>query len=310
MNERVPGCHGIAVSPKSLGLELGWLQEPPPVEVSVELCETVDRAPEAELVWQLEEPPRLGFPAITTQTWLEPSNRVWVGNTFNLSLRVDHPRRTINIAARSGNQQVILEALGSVALPLFFQRNGGLVLHAAAVAAEGSATLLCADGGSGKSSLLMGLVAAGWEALTEDQCVVDLDAEGRHRVWPGPSWVRLKRGAWLPPLVAEEPPRFETVDKVAWDLARHAAHSPARVDRLVLLEPPGGNKPVWEALPEEQVIGTLVRHAGPGSRTTERFAATVLPTLVNLGMSVPGFRMRLPRRPDWLKPGVALLESP
>ncbi len=52
-----PGCHGIAVSPPSLGLELGWLAEPPPLAVEVELQDTVERAPGAELVWQLDEPP-------------------------------------------------------------------------------------------------------------------------------------------------------------------------------------------------------------------------------------------------------------
>jgi hypothetical protein len=301
-----PACHGVAVAPNDLGLELGWLIERPPLAVDVELVDSVERAPDATLVWQLDEPPDFGLPAITAQSWRESADSVWVGNTLNLSLRVDYRRNVVSVAAKQGNRQVILEALASVALPLVAQRSGSLVLHASAACIDGSAVMLCAESGSGKSSLLMGLVAAGWQALSEDQCVVDLDPSGQHRVWPGPSWARLKRGASLPPLVVEQPSRFETVDKVAWDLGEQVAHSPADLDRIVLLEPPGGNDLTWEPLAEAEVIGALARHA-TWMQGADAFAPTVLPGLVKLGMSVPGFRMRIPRQPDWLEQGVGLL---
>ena len=306
MSEPIPGCHGIAVRPASLGKELGWLTDPPPHSVDVELVGPVERAAGAELVWQLDEPPDFGLPAITSQTWLEPDERVWVGNTLNLSLRVDHRREVVSVAAKDGNRQVVLEALASIALPLVAQRSGSLVLHASAARIGDSAVILCAEGGRGKSSLLMGLVAAGWDALSEDQCVIDLDAKGRHRVWPGPNWVRLKHGAVPPPLLVGRSPRFEAVDKVAWDLDRWVAHSPAALDRIVLLEPPGGSELVWEPLAEPEVIGALARNATWFQRQDD-FAEAVLPLVVKLGMSVPGFRMRIPRRPDWLEHGIALL---
>ena len=66
MSEVFPGCHGVAVAPDNLGLELGWLTDRPPLAVDVELVDWVERARDAELVWQLDEPPAFGLPAITT----------------------------------------------------------------------------------------------------------------------------------------------------------------------------------------------------------------------------------------------------
>ena len=109
-----------------------------------------------------------------------------------------------------------------------------------------------------------------------------------------------------PPLVADEAPRFVALDKVAWDLGAAAAHAPATLDRIVLLQPPGGSEPIWEPLAEAEVIGALAGHATWFQRQ-DAFAPSVLPGLVKLGMSVPGFRMRLPRETDWLEHGVTLL---
>jgi hypothetical protein len=153
----------------------------------------------------------------------------------------------------------------------------------------------------------MGLVNAGWEAVSEDQCVIELDGRARHRVWPGPNWVRLKHGAVLPPLVAERSPRFEALDKIAWGIGDGIAHAPAEVRRIVLLEPAGGSEVVFEPLAEPEAIGALAKSSTWFQRQ-EAFASQVLPLVAKLGMSVDGFRMRLPRLPDWLERGVALLE--
>lgn len=309
MNDRFAGCHGIEVSPASLGLELGWLAAPPPLHVDVEMAEAVERSPDAELVWELEEPPGFGLPAITTQTWHESPERVWVGNTLNMALRIDHRANLVTVAAKNGNQQVVLEALASIALPMVAQRNGSLVLHASAAANGDSGILVCAESGSGKSSLLMGLAAAGWQAVSEDQCAIDLDPEGRHRVWPGPSWVRLKHGAPSPALVAGRSPRFEALDKSGWDLSDHVAHGPAVLARIVLLEPAGGDDVVWEPVPETDVIAALAKQATWMQRQ-EDYPSHVLPAVAKLAMSVPAFRLRLPRQPDWLENAVAVIQRP
>ena len=87
---------------------------------------------------------RSGFPTISSQTWEEPDGRVWLGNTLNLSLRVDYDRNVVSVAARDGNTQVALEALASIALPLVAQHNGSLVLHGSAASVDGSGRCCCA----------------------------------------------------------------------------------------------------------------------------------------------------------------------
>ena len=306
MTSRFPGCHGIHVEPAAIGLDLGWMEDRPPAFVRVDVADEVPRAPEAELLWEQVEPPGFGLPSITTQTWREEQGSTWVGNTFNLALRVDHANAVVTVAPKDGNRQVLLEALASIALPLFAQQRGALVLHGAAAAHEGKGILLCAEGGSGKSSLLMGLVSAGWKAITEDQCIIDWDEAGNHRIWPGPSWVRLKQGTPPTTLVAGAEPRFEALDKVAWDLHEWMARASAHLEKIVLLEPPSGEEVVWEAVPTDRVIQQLTRHVTWIQGATE-FAPQSLPQVVRMAMEVPAFRMRLPVRPDWLDQGVPLL---
>ncbi|HZT91508.1 MAG TPA: hypothetical protein VFA05_05655 [Gaiellaceae bacterium] len=303
---QLAACHGIGVSPAEIGLDLGWLRVPPHADVRVDVVEEVPRDPEAQLVWELEEPPGFGLPSITTQTWQEPDGSTWLGNTLNMSLRVDYDRRAVTVAPKGGNRQVLLEALASVALPLVAQRAGSLVLHGAAAADDGHAVLICAPGGSGKSSLLMGLVAAGWSAISEDQCVVTWDGGGSHRLWPGPTWVRLKQGVAPRTLVVGTAPRFEALDKVAWDLSPWIAHEPARLERLVILEPPGGDEIVWEPVAPQNVIPLLAGQV-TWFQSESDFARAALPQVVRLAMEVPATRMRLPFREDWLPEGLALL---
>ena len=309
MTGKFPACHGIGVAPPAIGLELGWLEHVPPRSVTVEVVDQLTRSPDAELVWELVEPPGFGLPAITGQVWEEADGCTWVANTLNMALRIDHDRGVVSVAAKDRNEQVVLEALASLALPLVAQRSGALVLHGSAACLDGSAVLLCAQGGSGKSSLLMGLVTAGWQALSEDQCAVDLDEDGQHRIWPGPNWVRLKHGATRTPLVADVAPRFEALDKIAWDLGASIAHAPARLERVVLLEEPGGEEVVWEPIRPDAVVAGLTAHATWIQRP-DRFAAAVLPHIVKLAISVPGFRMRIPRQSDWLEHGVSVLTGP
>ena len=135
------------------------------------------------------------------------------------------------------------------------------MLHASAACIDGSAVMLCAESGSGKSSLLMGLAAAGWQAVSEDQCVVDLDSGGAHRVWPGPSWARLKRGAPLPPLVAGSRRGSRRSTRLRGISANGSPTRRPDLDRIVLLEPPGGSELSGIRSAAAEVIGSLTRHA-------------------------------------------------
>lgn len=303
---RSPACHGIGIDPADIGLDLGWLEASPPAAIRVEVVDEVERAPGAQLVWQMVEPPDFGLPEITSQTWHEPDGSTWLGNTLNLALRVDYARGSIAVAPRGRERQVLLEALASVALPLYAQHAGGLVLHGAGATRGGDGVLICGTGGCGKSTLLMALITAGWEAISEDQCAVDWDASGRHRVWPGPSWVRLKRGDAPKLLVVDTAPRFEAVDKVAWDLSRWMARRPTQLDKIVLIEPPGGDEVVWEPVPVAQAVPELAKRV-TWIRSEDDFARSALPQVVRLATEVPAFRMRLPQRDDWLHEGLALV---
>lgn len=304
VTERVPACQGVAVDPPEIGLELGWLNEPPPHRVLVQVADAVDRAPDAELAWELQEPAAFGLPPITTQTWTEPNDRIWFGNTLNLALRIDHPRQVITIATKNGNRQVLLEALASVALPMVAQRHGAIVVHASSACLGDSAVLLCAMGGGGKSSLMVGLIGAGWQAISEDQCVIEPDETGDYRIWPGYNWVRFKQG--VPPVSPVSERRFEAVDKVAWQLDGWMARAPARLDRIVFLEPPGGDEPLWEPVSSDDAI-TAVTRQSTWLHNQDSFIPVVLPQIVNLAVRVPAYRMRLPFTDDWLAHGIALL---
>lgn len=83
-------------------------------------------------------------------------------------LVTDHPRRVVANAATV--DQFAAPLLAAVLRTALDRDPDRAHLHAAAVAAEGTATLIVGPSGSGKSSLCAGLVAADWSYLS-DECV-------------------------------------------------------------------------------------------------------------------------------------------
>jgi hypothetical protein len=73
--------------------------------------------------------------------------------------------------------------LGSAFGALLHQR-GGFVLHASAVAVNGEAVLFCGASGSGKSSLVAALSAAGYPVLADDVGLIQTASSGRPMVAP------------------------------------------------------------------------------------------------------------------------------
>ena len=67
------------------------------------------------------------------------------------------------------------------------------LLHAGAIALPASCLLLCGDSGAGKSSLLAGLVHAGFPFVADD--ILPLEA-GSKLVQPVPLAISIKRGSW------------------------------------------------------------------------------------------------------------------
>jgi hypothetical protein len=73
------------------------------------------------------------------------------------------------------------------------RRSWLALLHAGAVASPAGCVLLCGDSGAGKSSLLAGLVHAGFPFMADD--IVPLEG-GSRLVWPVPLAISIKNGSW------------------------------------------------------------------------------------------------------------------
>ncbi|HEX6508504.1 MAG TPA: hypothetical protein VF221_12820 [Chloroflexota bacterium] len=222
----------------------------------------------------------------------------------NLALSVN-PRQGTVALAHWGNQLILDEGLSGVALPALASVHGALVLHASACSLRGRATLFTAPGGSGKTSLVTGLVAAGWEAMCEDQAVVEFSS-GAAVVWPGAPWVRLAHDVRVPPPIHNI--RFRAKDKLCWDIDPWMRRAPAQVERVVFLEPPGGPEPLWEPVDPAIAIGLLGRQATwhQGLRT---FGPRGFDQLVELALGIPCYRLRLPRSQHWLQQAVRVLDA-
>jgi hypothetical protein len=91
---------------------------------------------------------------------------------------------------------------------------------------------------------------------------------------------------------------FESEDKTAWDVADVHAVAPVELARVVLLDAPGGDAPVVEALARAEALRALARHAvwleDPEARGRALFGGVA--AVVG---KVPTVRMRLPRRDEW-----------
>ena len=92
-----------------------------------------------------------------------------------------------------------------------------LVLHAAALAHEGSAVVLCAQSGGGKSSLAAWLTADGFQYMTDEVIEIPLEDDCVHGF---PRSIFLKRGSafiWHGRLPQADSPRFlRFADNAAW----------------------------------------------------------------------------------------------
>jgi hypothetical protein len=187
------------------------------------------------------------------------------------------------------------QLVASFGVPMLLHGHDVLLVHGSACARDGEAIVVCADSGSGKSSMLVRLVDDGWRSLSEDLCTIDLREPQRPRVWPGPPWVRVAHG--------EPGPRgasvaFESADKTAWDLTGAHARGPVDLARVVLLEPPGGDEPTIDAMAHADALGALARHAVWLQDADERGRRLFEP-VAKVAATVPAVRVRLPRRDGW-----------
>lgn len=88
-----------------------------------------------------------------------------------------------------------------VVLMYYLARRGGLLVHAAAMIAEGSALLFPGVSGAGKTTLTRSLSQDGWAELLSDDRALVREAAGGYLAygtpWPGEAGVALNRAAPL-----------------------------------------------------------------------------------------------------------------
>ena len=216
---------------------------------------------------------------------------VWSGGEAAVSVSL-HDRR---VGAPSQPEARTLRAVAGMAIPLLAQSQGGLVLHAAAAGTTEGATLICGLSRSGKSTLHTGLLGRGWEAISDDVCVIDVGA-GAAQVWPGPSWARLSRSAAKPD--GDWRPRYEDEIKDAWDLDPFMRREAATVSRIVFLERKDAAALGWRSIAGEEAIGRLAPLA-PWLLEPVAAREHVFPLVVSLASAAPSFLLEVPDGPGW-----------
>jgi len=220
------------------------------------------------------------------------------------SIRVDPSGREIFVEAETeGLGEHLVVTYG---LPLLLHSTPAVLLHACAAVRPGGeeADLFCAKSGTGKSTLLAGLIGAGWRPVTEDVAVVDIRHPDAPVVWPGPPWVRVAGNG---PAGSDE--LFTVNDKTSWDISAVQVHSPVAVRRVVFLDAPAGSSPAWTSLDRRASIGALPQHMVWIAEPDQKAAAVFGPT-VALASRVSAARLRLPRANDWVERADAMLRSP
>jgi hypothetical protein len=139
-------------------------------------------------------------------------------------------------------------------IPLLLAEQGDLVLHAAALATNAGAVVVCGPSGRGKSTLAAVLAAQGLPVLAEDAVTVTLEAD-RILLWPGPAGVRL------------DPVTAQTLGKEAHALVRgKQMHFPAEpapsaeavpLAAIVALDPRGGSKAEVKAVTGPDALAAI-----------------------------------------------------
>lgn len=251
--------------------------------------------PSGPELWRLHDETDAGGGRRAIDRWLcRQDGSLVIHASEGPSLAVETATDTVTI--EPGADVITRQLIASFAVPLVLNAHDVLVLHASTVAKNGRALVVCGPSGSGKSSALVRMVDAGWQAVTEDVCAIDLRGDAP-MVWPGPPWVRKAYGE---PGPVGATLRFETPDKAAWDLEPWQPLGPLSVARLVFLDPPGGDSPQWRPLSQPEAVRDLAGHAAwladPADASRRLF-----PLALELTKHVEAVHLRLPRSNSWLE---------
>lgn len=295
-----PGCHGVQLS--RCPIDVGGSSGAPLAAASVELGPAGPAS--GERLWRVElEVEVEGVPVRAEQElWRRAEGTFHVQSSRGGALTVD--AATSTIVLDGSEEAVVAQLLTTYGLPLLLQERGALVLHAAAFAVDGEALLVAGASGRGKSSLLVAAVDTGFLAVSEDLCVLDLRGEVP-LVWPGPPWVRRRRGE---PGPRDATVRFETRDKTAWDLTGRQIRGPIPLAGFVGLEQPQGTAPRLQALARPDAIRRLAADivwlGHPDDRAAASFAG-----VARVSGVVAASTLQLPLGPSWLDQAPRLLAA-
>jgi hypothetical protein len=291
------GCHGVSLSPTPAADAYGHGSSDPAGFLAIDGVCPAAVPPGAALLWTAEVD---GHDA-THAMWRDPDLGLILTIAGRVVLRVDLDRRVAGVGDVS--PAVGLQLISTFAIPLAAQRWGAFVLHAACFARDDEALVVCAESGTGKSSLVVALADAGWQPLSEDMVALDTRVPGTVSAWPGPPWVRVTPGE---PGPAGAPISFETADKAAFRL--EVVDRPVRVRELVLLDRPHDEPTVWQSVSRAEVIGALSHHA-PWFEEPARRGEELFRRAVQLAGMVPARRLTLRRSADWRAEAVATFTS-
>lgn len=196
----------------------------------------------------------------------------------------------------------------------WMEKNGGQLIHAAAVGGPDGAVLITGKGGVGKSTTSLACVSAGMHYVADDYLVVTLD--------PKPLAHSLYNTAKLNPSQAERFPEFKRLiiggpvpdgEKTVMSLVPHRAHQVVpSLPLRAILTPRFGNKAETEFAPASATLlqgaaafTTLSQLPHAGSRTVD-FINRMVDRL-------PGLEMILghdvPRVPDAIRKLLSLSDA-
>jgi hypothetical protein len=182
--------------------------------------------------------------------------------------------RTLEEAVRCAETEV---------LAAFAERRPDLLwLHAAAVAREGSALLVVAASGQGKSTLATQLLARGWSYLSDESVAI---ARAPLVAYPVPLSPRVRRAE-----TAEVPPeRVHALERVEVEVpAAAVCDRPTPIAAVVMPEFVAGSAPVLERLPRAEGALRILQNCQGFDRSPE----VALSIAAALAIHCPHYRLR------------------
>jgi hypothetical protein len=170
--------------------------------------------------------------------------------------------REITIEPHPGVEEPLLRlALLGPVLALLLHQRGYLVLHASAVAREGSAIVFLGEKGAGKSTTAAALCAGGYQLLADDLVALELTGADRPQVLPGYPQLKLWPSAAiaLGDDPASLPPLSAGQEKRSRRMADRFAPGPLPLERLYVLSE-GPSLEIEPLAPQETIL-QLIGHS-------------------------------------------------